>query len=245
MRYGGPRPPLFRSIRAAVAARRSGADAVQPEYARAHTREDSCRQERLLAATRHLRRRVRAAAGVHRPLRPDEVCRHRADAGDRPAHGARRDALVGPRRWCAKRRRDGPGGRRLGLGSALWLVGYAREQLVDLQPIDRCLCNRGRRSAGRRRSRRLLPRAARHPYRSAHGPEARIPVPTETACDRSGADLAASAIPSIATARDERDARRRDCVSPRARRPSCARSRDGHARRAGTARDTTSATSRR
>ena len=67
--------------------------------------EESLSRERLLAMITGLRRRVRAAADVHRPVRVDELRRHATDAGDGLAHGARR-ASVG--RAVAR----GSGGRR-------------------------------------------------------------------------------------------------------------------------------------
>jgi hypothetical protein len=134
-RYQGESAPLFRSIRDTVARVDPALTLFNLSTLESYTRE-SLSAERLMAGTSSYVggfALLLAAIGLY-GLMMYTVTERVPEIGLRMALGS------SPRQVRQLVLRNGLGtvaaGVGLGLGAALWVVGYAREQIVDLQPVD-------------------------------------------------------------------------------------------------------------
>ena len=134
-RYQGDNAPVFRSIRDAVARADPALTVFNLNTLENYTR-DSLSAERLMAATSTYVggfALLLAAIGLY-GLMAYSVTERTPEIGLRMALGSSPSAV---RRMVL---RHGIGtvvaGIAVGFGSALWLVGFARGQIVDLEPLD-------------------------------------------------------------------------------------------------------------
>ncbi len=135
IRYDGPAASVFHTIRTAVAGIDPGLTLFNLNTLDGYTAQ-SLSQERLMAATSGfvgVFALLLASIGLY-GLMTYAVIERTPEIGLRMALGS------SPGRVRAMVLRNGAGtvlaGAGIGLGLASWLAGYARDQIVDLQPID-------------------------------------------------------------------------------------------------------------
>ncbi len=134
-RYQGDSAPVFRSIRDTVAGVDPALTLFNLNTLEGYTRESLSAERLMAAASSYVGgfALLLASIGLY-GLMTYAVTERMPEIGLRMALGS------SPGRVRAMVLRNGAGtvlaGVVIGLGAAFWLVGYARDQIVDLQPID-------------------------------------------------------------------------------------------------------------